>query len=850
MQALQTLTLMPGTICCTFFLLISLQFPSFAQPHIENNAEKKSVKIQDGNGNLMLTIHYDNKVVVDRLQVFGEIPVSNDQGIFSAVKVNENWFTTRSGIQTPNVTIKKNSVVIENIFYGEGGNKIKETWILVPSSEYIDWTIERQYPGSLTLEDTGFPQWSFNSMETWTGALLGTGGVAWCKLFNRVNASYANHTGEVALWNQTNKSGLRITPVEQPGQYYAIRFSRQPDNKWTLNHTVSKDRLNTKHALTRFIRDKQDIWDSVKAQGKVRATYRLQAFNYDQAYYRGDFPGLNGESIRAVLNTIARVGVIDEYIIGSNNWHLSAGFAVLHEQWIAQMGLAINDPNYLENYQKTLDYFRDNAISADGRVKSRWAYVSGDHEPGTYDEKGFYEAQWGRLLDSNTDQVINVAELFHMNGDIKWVQTHKSQCEKVLEFLLQRDSDNDGLVEAMTDSYKEKKGSDWIDVIWASYENAFLNAKMYEALIQWARVERILGDSVRANDYLKRAGKLKRRFNQTIQDGGFWDPENKWYVYWRDKDDTIHGNNLVTPVNFMAIAYGICDDKNRQASILNTIEKLMQEEELFMWPISFFPFEADEGLKVNYPFPNYENGHIFLGWGEVGIRAYSNYDVNIPVKYISNVLAQYEKDGLAHQRYDRKKGLGRGSDILANNALPVVGLYRNIFGIQPKYNRLYLHPHITKELNGTKLKYWLRDQYYTIQLSAGDHTMSAGSLSINSSRDFSMHIESDGLTFFNAEHDTPDMKISRNKNAALHLKITDWARDDSAVKKWSITTAGSSVKLKYEIFSLKPNSTYSLLKNGKPISEIKSDNLGKMRFSSTVNRRDADIHELKLLGTP
>ena len=120
----------------------------------------------------------------------------------------------------------------------------------------------------------------------------------------------------------------------------------------------------------------------------------------------------------------------------------------------------------------------------------------------------------------------------------------------------------------MTDSYKEKRGSDWIDVIWASYENAFLNAKMYEALLQWAEVERILGDSTRADNYLKHAEKLKTRFNESIANGGFWDPENGWYVYWRDKDDTIHGSNLVTPVNFMAIAYGICDDQNRQSSIL------------------------------------------------------------------------------------------------------------------------------------------------------------------------------------------------------------------------------------------------------------------------------------------
>ncbi len=28
----------------------------------------------------------------------------------------------------------------------------------------------------------------------------------------------------------------------------------------------------------------------------------------------------------------------------------------------------------------------------------------------------------------------------------------------------------------ITDNHKQSKGSDWIDIIWASYENAFVNA--------------------------------------------------------------------------------------------------------------------------------------------------------------------------------------------------------------------------------------------------------------------------------------------------------------------------------------------------------------------------------------
>jgi hypothetical protein len=75
-------------------------------------------------------------------------------------------------------------------------------------------------------------------------------------------------------------------------------------------------------------------------------------------------------------------------------------------------------------------------------------------------------------------------------------------------------------------------------------------------------------DQPEASKYRASARKLKTSFNKITTEGGFWDPQNRWYVYWRDTDDSIHGNNLVTPVNFMAIAYGICDDPARRNAVL------------------------------------------------------------------------------------------------------------------------------------------------------------------------------------------------------------------------------------------------------------------------------------------
>ena len=139
--------------------------------------------------------------------------------------------------------------------------------------------------------------------------------------------------------------------------------------------------------------------------------------------------------------------------------------------------------------------------------------------------------------------------------------------------------------------------------------------------------------------------KLKVSFNKSTKDGGFWDEDKKCYVHWVDKDRSVHGNNMVTPVNFMAIAYDICDDPKRKKIILDEIEAQMEQEKLFFWPLAMSSYTPAEGKSYQYPFPIYENGDLFLSWGSIAIKAYAEYKPELAVKYVKNVLEQYSKDG-------------------------------------------------------------------------------------------------------------------------------------------------------------------------------------------------------------
>src|SRR5690606_18934412 len=113
--------------------------------------------------------------------------------------------------------------------------------------------------------------------------------------------------------------------------------------------------------------------------------------------------------------------------------------------------------------------------------------------PGTYNAKtGYYEAKWGYTIDSQTGYIINTSELFALNGDKNWLRTHQESCEKALDWLIRRDSDHNGIFEMMNNNIAEEKASDWLDIVWASYENAFVNAQLYEALMLWSDCERVL----------------------------------------------------------------------------------------------------------------------------------------------------------------------------------------------------------------------------------------------------------------------------------------------------------------------------------------------------------------------
>ena len=816
-------------------LLIVMTIPGSETPakdliHISQDIPAKTIILSDGSGKLTLRINYSGGCAIDQLLINGKNRLA-PSGIFTVIKPNTKVFSSKTSRNHPEIKICDTMVTVKNISFGDSTLNISEDWKFTPELNGIRWEILRQYNRNSMVDDMAMPVWNFPNLSLWKGGILNNGGMVWCKYLKNKSDALGMHTNGVTFWNPESAEGLRISSTAPKGEFIASKFYHNNEDEFSYAQYVTDTELQPRYKLNRFVNGKDDVFAPFQVTKKLEViNIHMTAINYDEEYPMGKLPGIDAAAVREIRNTTARYGVIDQNIMGGNGW--TTNWKCLHEPFFAQIGLFVNDENYTRNFSATLDQERDLAMTNDGRVLSRWHNEPGDEIPGTYNSKtGYYETQWGYTIDSQTGYVINTAEQFDLNGDLKWLQGHKISCEKALEWLIKRDTNKNGLFEMMNDTYLQKTCSDWLDVIYASFENAFVNAQMYEALKQWVICEQILGDYHHADRYSEIALKLKKAFNKNVSDGGFWSPEKRCYIYWRDKDGTTHGDNLVTPISFEAIAFGICDDPDRIKEILGNLEARMVAENLFHWPLCFDSFKKDEVEKGNWPFPNYENGDIFTSWGYLGVKSYLKYDHEIALKYVKNMLDQYTKDGLSSQRFSRKSQVGIGSDILAGNCTTITALFKDIYGVRPKWNRMGLEPNLSASLNGTEFVYKLRGTKYKLTLSQNNFQLRSDKFTLKSSGSFGANMSAENLLFYPGNSENASLSISRSSKEKIDVEIENWKKDEPS---WVIS---SSDRYRFVVYGLNPDSNYALKVNGKSENSYIADATGKVAFSYQCRER-------------
>ncbi len=814
------------------FLLVAPLY-LIAQKGVDHDITKRVISIHTQNENLRMEINYKDGLYISKLYIKGVNRLSSS-GVYTDFLTDTSVYTSKRLLAAPKISIHNNVVRITNILYGDGNNNVEEAWLFLRNDTSIEWKLTRKYLKDAILEDIAFPKWNFSNLSVWKGGIIDNGGVVWCKYLNTVNDTYGVHTGGTTYWNDKTGDALSVQAKASKGNHIATKYSHSHNGEFTSTQIVTSQPVKQRHDLSRFVHARQDVFAPIAVKkGTISADLVIRYVDYNKSYDRGDLKNINAAAVRELLNTTARYGVVDNNIVGGNGW--ITNWKCLHEPFFAQVALALADSNYTNNLAATLDQERNLAMLPDGRVLSRWHNARGDEIPGTFnDTTGYYEAMWGYTIDSQTGYVINVSDLFNIDGNIAWLKGHQNSCRKALDWLIRRDSNNNGIFEMMNNNISEAKCSDWLDIVWASFENAFVNAQMYDALIKWAACEHILKNENVAIRYETIAKRLKESFNKLIEDGGFWSATKNQYVYWRDKDGSVHGDNLVTPVQFMAIASGLCDNNERIQAIIHQIEERTAAEHLFHWPLCFDSFKREEVQAGNWPFPKYENGDIFPTWGYLGVKSYIHYDKELALKYIRNLLEQYQMDGLSSQRYSRTTQQGLGGDILSGICTGVTALYSDIYGIQPRWNRLMIAPNLTPSLYGTNFNYNLRGCDYKIKLDKSNFQVSSPFYLVSCDTAFGVAGGKGVVRFFPQDRD--DIFLSLSNSTQKHISLTVRCFNEQEIR-FAVKESG---KYSMKLSGLGRNTTYELSASGSR-KKIKSSKEGSLVIALNTKSGDQII---------
>ena len=181
-------------------------------------------------------------------------------------------------------------------------------------------------------------------------------------------------------------------------------------------------------------------------------------------------------------------------------------------------------------------------------------------------ETGEVVCYWdfGNFLDANAGPLIAAWDYVEASEDLAWLQRRIERLEFIAEFLARRDTDGDGMVEAVQSGnpgtlQQPGRSCAWWDALNCGHKDGYTNALIYRAWRCLADLETRLGRHDQAAHYHDLADRLKNAYAQTL-----FNPATGWLAWRRSEDGELH--DYATPVvNGLAIEYGLVTPEQGRA---------------------------------------------------------------------------------------------------------------------------------------------------------------------------------------------------------------------------------------------------------------------------------------------
>ena len=263
----------------------------------------------------------------------------------------------------------------------------------------------------------------------------------------------------------------------------------------------------------------------------------------------------------------------------------------------------------MESVGHTLDWWLEKRMTESGEVPGYW--------------------NLNDFLDANPSLLISAWDYFEVTKDRHWLADRIARLEKAADFLISRDVDNDGVLEAVQSGnagtlVQPARSCSGYDAINCGYKDAYCNALAYRAFRCLAELEGRLDRPEAQRRYAERADRLKAGFYQAL-----WNAQSGVIGGWRSKDGKLH--DYIAPfVNGLAIEYGLVDRKTAGEILDRLAEEFkrsgFQRYDLGI-PCSLLPVRREDYLLGGVPglptkedgsdtFGQYLNGGIITGDSE------------------------------------------------------------------------------------------------------------------------------------------------------------------------------------------------------------------------------------------
>jgi len=187
--------------------------------------------------------------------------------------------------------------------------------------------------------------------------------------------------------------------------------------------------------------------------------------------------------------------------------------------------------------RRTVEFWLDRRVRRTGEMVGYWNYCN--------------------FLDANAGPLIAAWDYVESTQDLRWLRERMDQLEFIADYLARRDTDGDGMVEAMQSGNagtlkQPARSCSWFDCLGGG-KDGYANALIYRAWRCLADLEGKLGRTDQQRRYAGLADKLKGSYVKTL-----YNPDTGWLGWWRSADGKLH--DYASPaVNGLAIEYGLVE---------------------------------------------------------------------------------------------------------------------------------------------------------------------------------------------------------------------------------------------------------------------------------------------------